>query len=41
MYFANYNKIISQNPTEKIFTMKNIQSKIDFIGNLIKMALFR
>ena len=34
--------VISQNPPEKnIFTIKNIHSKIDFMGHLIKMVLFK
>ena len=44
MNFANYNKISHfSKPSWKtnIFTMKNIQSKIDFMGHLIKMVLFK
>ena len=35
--------VISQNPPGKknIFTMKNILSKIYFMGHLIKMVLFK
>ena len=44
MNFANYNEI-SHFPKpfrkQNIFTMKNIQSKMYFMGNLITMVLFK
>ena len=44
MNFANYNEVSHfSKPSWKknIFTMKNILSKIDFMGHLIKMVLFK